>query len=323
MTLAAVVVLLVYWPETKMSLIEGKTAPLSVYMHRTNPMGRTLGWFGDTFNLPAHAFLLGLDSVAEHNHRGHPTYLLGEVSQKGRWYYFPVAFAVKTPTVVLVLFGLCLVAGAGFLRRKGKLRGAPFSWIVMAVSPVVYFLFSMASNLNLGLRHILPVYPFLFVLVAAVLFRKPVRRPVLVLIALLAGLMVYEIARIYPHYLAFLFTLAGGPETGPDYLVDSNIDWGQDIKKLGAYMKGHGIDKVYLSYFGITDPDYYGVRNRRLEAVWHGGDPENLNGVVAISATILRGAYGGGVSYEWFRRRKPDAKVGYSIYVYDLRKSKT
>jgi len=214
-TLAASVLLLIYWPETRMSLIEKKTAPLSAYIHRGNSVGRTLGWLADRFHLPAHAFLLGLDTLAEHNHRGHETYLLGKVSTKGRWYYFPVAFAVKTPTVVLALLGLCLVAGIGFLRRKGSLRAAPFPWIVVTVSPTVYFLFSMASNLNLGLRHILPVYPFPFVLVAAVLFRKPVRKPVLAVIVLLVGLQVYEHARIHPHYLAFFNTLAGGPAPWP------------------------------------------------------------------------------------------------------------
>jgi len=88
-------------------------------------------------------------------------------------------------------------------------------------------------------------------------------------------------------------------------------------------MRERGIDKVYLSYFGVTDPEYYGVHQQRLESVWDGGDPAALGGVVAISVTVLRGEYGDGRDYGWFRRRKPDAKVGYSIYVYDLRRNQT
>lgn len=315
--LGTAVLLAVYWPETNQALIERQSAPLSVYMHPSNRIGHFLHAVGKKTDLPAHAYLLGLDTVADHNHRGHPAYLLGEIYEQGRWYYFPVAFAVKTPTGLLLLLILGGVTVLGFLRpggRLARLRGAGFPWVVAVVASTGYFLFAMASNLNLGLRHILPIYPFLYVVAGVVAARG---RPRTVIVMALV-LQVYEHARIYPHYLAFFNTFTGGPVNGPRFLVDSNLDWGQDVKKLRRWLDKHDIDEVYISYFGVTDLAYYGVRHQLTE-VWNGGSGENLDCVVAISATLLQGLYRD-EDYSWFRTREPDARVGYSIYVYDLRK---
>ncbi len=321
-SLAAFIVLMVYGPATTEAFTTPGQAPLSEQVHRSNLVGEVLYWTGKILHVPPHPYLLGLDAVALHNQGGHRSYLLGKISEKGHWYYFPVAFAVKTPTAVLLLLLLSLGASLVFVRggdRIRRLRTAPFAWIVVTVSPLCYFLFAMSSNLNLGLRHILPVYPFLFLLVSAVLFREPVARWAMAVAVLLVCLQIYEHVRIAPHYLAFFNTPAGGAVRGPDYLVDSNIDWGQDARKLGLYMKRHGIGQVRLSYFGVTDLDYYGVFHRNLMPEWSGRDAADINAVVAISVTNLKGIYTGD-DYGWFQRREPDTRIGYSIYVYDLRK---
>lgn len=295
----AVVVGIAYWPETA-KLLSGRLP------------------------LEAHSYLLGLQYLGDHFSAGHPAYLLGEVSGQGWWYYFPVAFAVKTPTAVLLLMLLAAVAGVWELvRRRRSPSTLPFAWIVLAVPPAVYFLLSMNSKLDLGLRHLLPIYPFLFVLLSAVLFRLRAllpRRAFVAVILLISALQITESARAHPHYLAFFNSLAGGSSSGPRYLVDSNLDWGQDVKKLKVYMDARGIEEVCLAYFGTADVPYHGIRHRRVPLTWEVEERKNLDCVVAISATLLQDVYVEPRAYEWLRRLEPAERVGYSIYVYDLRR---
>jgi hypothetical protein len=138
--------------------------------------------------------------------------------------------------------------------------------------------------------------------------------------AILLIVLMVESASIYPNYLTFFNAAAGGPRAGPKYLLDSNLDWGQAAKQLGAYMKERNIPQVCLSFFGHVDLPRVGVRNVRLLP---GADPESLDCVAAISATPLFGLYVGMDAHAAFRARTPDAIVGNSIYVYDLRKRRT
>jgi hypothetical protein len=181
----------------------------------------------------------------------------------------------------------------------------------------------MASPLNLGVRYILPVYPFLFVLLAGVLFgvgRERLQRwfPAVVAVALL-GLAAGSLA-IYPHYLAFFNAAAGGPEAGPRYLLDSNIDWGQDIKKLKAHMVAHNIPRVCVVYFGTGDLGYYQVEFEGLPLTAELEQRRNLDCVAAVNVTPLYGLHSTPESYRWLREMEPTARIGYSIYLYDLRK---
>jgi 4-amino-4-deoxy-L-arabinose transferase-like glycosyltransferase len=235
-------------------------------------------------------------------------------SRQGWWYYFPVVFAVKTPLAVLSLLALAAVVG---LRPK-NLRKIPFHWVVLLLPPLVYFALCMRSHINLGLRHLLPVYPFLYVAIAAVLMRAA--RPVRVLsLVLMLGLAVESLA-IYPHYLAFFNAAAGGPDNGPRYLVDSNLDWGQDLKNLKIYLDSHHIDKLCISYFGRSSMEYYKFEYMDLPKTGQTQARAEADCVGAISATALQDVYIGSGSYSWLRERKPMAKIGYSIYLYDLRK---
>ncbi|MBM3747935.1 MAG: phospholipid carrier-dependent glycosyltransferase, partial [Acidobacteria bacterium] len=198
---------------------------------------------GRVLKLPPYSYLVGLKVAAEHYAVGHASYLLGRRSEKGWWYYFPVAFAVKTPSAALLLTALSLALMLSWLLRRPlgrlyhRLRELRIEWYALALPAAAYFLLWMPSSINIGLRHILPAYPFLFVLVAAVVVRKwppRLRRALPVVLCATAALQVCESLRTYPHYLAFFNTLSGGPARGPDYLLDSNIDWGQDLKKLKA-----------------------------------------------------------------------------------------
>jgi hypothetical protein len=134
-------------------------------------------------------------------------------------------------------------------------------------------------------------------------------------------LLVIESLTIYPHYLAFFNFASGGPGNGPHYLVDSNIDWGQDVIKLRDWLRERGIPKVAICYFGRADLTTYGLPFDWLPRTSDLAEWEKLDGYAAASVTALQGVYVPPDELGYLRARTPVAKIGYSIYVYDLRKS--
>lgn len=247
------------------------------------------------------------------------SFLAGEFSLKGWWYYFPVAFLIKTPVALIVLF----LAGVALCAVRWRTLTQNELFVLLPVA--AYLAAAMAAKLNIGLRHILPVFPFVLLLagkaVAECLANK---RPVLMfLIGALCLAQLAEFARVYPHYLAFFNQFVGGPRNGNKYLVDSNLDWGQDLKPLKAWMDKNNVARINLSYFGTADPAYYGINATHLP-----GAPffdtqfvnrPQLPGYVAVSVTNLRGVYldeTGRAFYRSLLEREPDAVIGYSIHVY-------
>jgi hypothetical protein len=261
-----------------------------------------LGW-------RVHSLPLGVGYFAAYERGGHEAYLLGMHSQQGWWYYFPLAFFFKTP--VATLLAIALAIGLSLRTRR---RRFPFPIWCMAVPLLIYLPLCLLTHINTGLRHLLPAYPFLFVLISAALLRLEwrLRNPALGLLALL---LVAESLSIHPHYTAFFNRLVGGPSSGPRYLADSNLDWGQDLKKLKSYLDQHAIPKVCLAYFGTADWGYYGIVSEPLL------DPQRAapDCVLAVSATSLVDLYVPKGTFAWLRQQRPTARVGYSIYVYDLR----
>ena len=268
--------------------------------------------------IPAYYYARGLHILLRDMKGGHPAYLLGKAVPRGSWLYFPVAFAVKTPLADLLLLGLCAFLAA---RRWRQIRTVSLVWLALAVPPLIYFAVSMSSRMNIGVRHILPVYPFLFVLVGAVLFGRAHGRYTMPACAAgfaLAALLIAESASIHPDYLAFFNMLSGGPRNGPHYLIDSNLDWGQDLKKLKRWSVINGAAPLCLSYFGPADPEYYRINYRPLASARNRAEVENLNCFAAVSSHELFGTES--ERFRALRELEPVARVGYSIYVYDLRK---
>jgi hypothetical protein len=314
------IVAVAYWRETVRALDPG-TPALASLVDRSTATGAVLHRAGRWLHLPRHAFFTGLDSVAIHNKSGHNTYLLGQRSQTGRWFYFPVVFAVKS-TMAAILATLVLIAAGVRRAMRGRWRDVPLEWIAVAVPPLIWFAAAMSSGINLGVRHILPVYPLLYVAAAAFL-SSLLRRPGLRYAALaLVGLQAVECASIYPDYLAFFNLPSGGPGNGPRYLVDSNIDWGQDVKKLAKWLEAHGTNKVWVSYFGTADLRYHGIDEQSLPHRWETEAWKGIDGFAAISVTQLQGVYSDWEDLEPVRRLPIFAKVGYSIYIYDMRQKR-
>jgi hypothetical protein len=276
-------------------------------------------WPGTTFPLPATTYLMNVVHLVGHLDRGHSAFLLGQVSHDGWWYYFVVAVGLKTP---LTSLGLGLVSAWDTLKHR-RLRDE----VLMYLYPVVFFLMTFFSTINIGYRHILPVIPFLILYgskVASVHWLPPscVRRWVLAGLVLAYGMTTVG---LHPHYLAFFNAIAGGPHGGYRYLVDSNLDWGQDLELLADYLVDHQVDQVSLAYFGTAVPRHYGIKH---EAIWMFGQDKISDAVslanpepgwYAISATLIQGAYlANPDDLSWFRLRQPDATVGHSIFLYHV-----
>lgn len=178
----------------------------------------------------------------------------------------------------------------------------------------------MFSSINIGLRHIFPIFPFIFILVAKIISSLIVKKGRTVRMGLLIIILLYIINSLltYPHYLAHFSYQFGGPDYGYYYLLDSNLDWGQDVKNLSRYLSKNNIGEIYLAFFGITDFAEYNIAARPLPTSDQPQAIDEIDGVVAISVTRLYSEEG---QYSWLRSRKPDDKIGYSIFIYDLRKS--
>jgi hypothetical protein len=223
------------------------------------------------------------------------SFLAGQYSNTGWWYYFPAAFLFKTPVGLILLF-LAGLAVCAWRWRSFLDTGA---FIVLPI--VIYLAVALTQRLNIGLRHILPIYPFVLMLagwaIAELLNRR--QRAARIVLAATGLLSVAEFARAYPHNLAFFNSFVGGPRNGYKYLVDSNLDWGQDAPALRQWLDANNLNStnapVYVSYFGTADLSYHGINVKRLPGNPDIGVPVQLfpltGGAYCISATMLQGVY--------------------------------
>jgi hypothetical protein len=267
-------------------------------------------------------WLFGLQKFLGLAREGQPAFFLEEYSYEGWWHYFFVAFIIKTPLGSLVLIGASLL----FYRAGKSLGRCEAIFILLPV--IVIFVLTSQAKVNIGLRHILPVYPFLFVLasrLATVRFRRSWLAPLLLGTPLL--MTAVSVLRITPHQLAYFNELVGGPDQAYRYLSDSNIDWGQDLKGVKAYMEKENLPIIYFSYFGTAPPAYYGIRYQYVPGNWPLEWPPPRDTVpdtasrkiLAISVTNLQDVgYHYDPLFRWLWSRRPVAKIGYSIFVYDL-----
>jgi len=210
--------------------------------------------------MPLGEHILGFLGVIKHSYGGHVTYLLGSWSAKASSLYFLVAFALKTPIPIIFLLFL------GFIRFFKKKLSINEYFLIVPV--VVYFIIALRSNLQIGIRHLLPIYPLCFMISARSIdfFRYKLLKIVIIISCawLVLGTLI-----TWPHFLSYFNEIAGGPENGWRYLRDSNIDWGQDLPALSTYLKENKIDVITLAYFGEDLPKEYGINEIPFKETEH------------------------------------------------------
>jgi 4-amino-4-deoxy-L-arabinose transferase-like glycosyltransferase len=256
---------------------------------------------------------------------GRPAFLLGKVYPHGQWFYFPTAFAIKSTLGFLAL--VALIPFAGFFKNRDRTRALLF----MLLSAGIYLMISMASRLNIGYRHVLPMLPFMIVVAAAAAESVASRRragAVFVSAALLfhAGSSLLA----FPNYIAYSNEAWGGPYKTYRFLSDSSVDWGQDLKRVGRHLQEENIkDCWFAATVGlVVDPSHYGILCKPLPTFFGGAmgpasreqaPPPSLSGNVLISATELSGVYWGPGElnpYGQFLKIEPTANLGGGVLFY-------
>ncbi|MEO6875780.1 MAG: glycosyltransferase family 39 protein [Opitutaceae bacterium] len=247
------------------------------------------------------AFLYGFAYVLE-TVKARGAFLNGEYSITGWPTFFLWAFWLKTtvPLLLASIITVFLVARRWAAVSATRLRADLYTVLPLAALFVIYWYSQLTSHLNIGQRHLMPIYPVLYIGVGALGVGLSARRwPFLTLVVALLGWQVTTAVRIAPHFLAYFNELAGGPANGYHHLVDSSLDWGQDLPGLKTWLDAHANgEPIYLSYFGTGEPAYYHLKVRRLAFLNAFKFPpiyEKLQpGIYCISATILMQVYGPG-----------------------------
>jgi hypothetical protein len=248
-------------------------------------------------------FLKGVVYTMLNSRHGQVTFFHGKTGAGGWPEYFPVGLVLKypTPLLLLSLVGLVITLRASHLSRERKI-----AWILPAA---FFFLCAMAQSINIGVRAILPVAPFLALWAGAAIgaARRPVAR------GLAAACILATVASgvlAWPHFLGWFNPLFGGIAKADRWLADSSIDWGQDLPELGRVLRRRGIREVRLAYSGAAVPERWitGVRSPDVVAP----------GWYAISRFYLSGAWPPGDPYAWLRRLPPTEIVGGSIALVEV-----
>lgn len=266
---------------------------------------------GSRLHVPAPLWFRGIGRYLMDSAPTHSAFLFGARSPSGWWYYYPVALLVKTPLPLLLLSVIgAAAAAAGVVRRREWRALAPFG------AAAAILVAAAVGDDDSGVARVLGVFPLLAVLGsygAAALWDRGARTlPALrfsriaLAVTLVAAVLVPM--RAHPDHLAYFNPIAGdAPER---LLVDSNLDWGQDLYRVGGVMKQMHIDSLRLAYYGSAPLAAAGVRNARLLE-----PDERPRGWIAASATMLAGVGGDG-AYEWLNELRPIGRVGASMVLF-------
>jgi hypothetical protein len=276
-------------------------------------------------------YFLGLLVALKASRWGQPLFFFGEIYPTGFPTYFPVVYLLKEPLALHVLTLVALLFALFRLRRPAGPSLAWREWLrehftefAFLAMLVVYWTALVRSQMNIGVRHLLPAFPFMYILVAKQIValhewtknRSPMKWVFPIALGGLLAWQAVSVLRVHPSYLAYFNEIAGGPDGGWRYVNDSNLDWGQDVKRLAQFVEARGIAAIRVSAFGPADPAYYLKERYRGPA----DCSQPSQGWVAVSAMIYPGA-------PWdpacdYRRHLPleqlVAKIGYSIFVFQV-----
>lgn len=312
---------------------------------------------GTPFIRPLAQYGLGLLMVTQRSVGGNTTYFLGEVKNVAWKKYFPIVYFIKEPLAFWAFALIVLITISAQVKSlRFKVQSLEY-WIknnftefAMLLWLAIYWYSSIKANLNIGVRHLLPTYGFVYILVAGriselVKSLKPAPSQAegfasglkvaskklffIIHFALFAilGWYLFENLRVYPYYLTYFNQVVGGPSGGYKYVVDSNVDWGQDLKRLTDWTGENNISKINLDYFGWADPYYY----LKDKYIWMAAGKYKTaeeflrvypnGGYIAVSASFLMGTSKQPVdNYLWLNSYKPVAVIGNSIFVWHITK---
>lgn len=299
--------------------------PLSVFAAQGNGLGPRVVLEIANWKLLPEAYLYGLSDVFGLSTTT-PTFLFGKFYGQGQWFYFPGVLIVKSTLAFLLLLLFAPLAKSLF--RNEGLRDSLF----VLIPAIFYFLVAMNSGVNMGVRHILPVYPFLIVLAAAAAWSLAQRgRGFAILVACLFACHVFSSVRAFPDYIPYSNEIWGGPANTYRVLSDSNADWSQGLYALHRYMDENKIGNCWFAYFGsvIIDPSYYGISCKPLPTSFEMLSqspmpviPAAIDGPVFLSASEISGPLWGSDDanpYVGFRQKQPATVIAGSILVFEGR----
>jgi Dolichyl-phosphate-mannose-protein mannosyltransferase len=251
-------------------------------------------------------YFKGLALMLSHVANGHVAFLLGQLSPHGWWYYFPVIAAAKIPLGVLALLLLAILMSAPRMREPAR-----WYWLVAAGT---YFLCAMTTRADLGFRHLMPATVFLAIWMGSLGPELRGRRWLTLVTGALIAWLIVDFARSYDGYLGYYNELVG--DRGYRVAVDSNLDWGQDLKRIRAYLDRHPeIDVPYVEYSadGPSSLDYYGIRHRPVQPI-----TPATSGVLIIGATSLTDP-----KYAFVRALPITDRITPGVLVYKLREGRS
>jgi len=295
-------------------------APLAV---EARPLTKPMQWFilfCARYRLLPESYLFGLVDVQDVG-EAWPTFFMGKIYAHGIWYYFPTLLALKWTIGTLALIGLAIwVFVSGKIRQTREI-------LFMAFPAAFYLAVAMAGPLNIGERHILPIFPFVFALLGAagawlVKLGKPWAYVVVILLLAHAA----ESLHAFPNYIPFGNAMWGGPANSNKYFSDANVDWAQQLKWTKQWLDEHNVKECSFAYFAAPFllPSDYDIPCKLLPTFDTSYNQEILvppvvKGPILISYGDLAGyEFGTWVRnpYESFNRRKPDAVIMNSIAVF-------
>jgi Dolichyl-phosphate-mannose-protein mannosyltransferase len=274
-----------------------RTATFFVEQAAPEPLRPAARWIALHVPIPAPALPVGIAFLKMHDNQGHEAFLLGERSAEGWWYYFPVLVFFKTPLpfLALALGGIALA-----LRRRIAIEHA--------LMPLAILIVGMTGSINIGVRHVLPMYASLAIVAAFAtveLWRLTARRPFakLAFAALMLWLFLGP-AAAHPDYLAYFNEAAGRKPAR--IAVDSNLDWGQDVLRLERAARELKIGKVWIAYSTSAFFEHHAIPADGLP-------PQRVSGWIAAGETPLAMHPR---EYEWLTRYEPVRRIGKSMRLY-------
>jgi hypothetical protein len=298
--------------------------PLSVSLAEISKPweGKVLGTLARFRALPE-SYLYGMADIQSVDDF-YTTWFFGKLYAHGTHWYFPAVIEIKStlPFLILLLIAAVLIATRKFARWREIL--------FLTVPPAVYLAVAMSSQMNIGVRHILPVYPFLMILAAgAAVQLVAINSRWKIAVAALLLWQVVTVLRVFPVYMAYGNELWGGPSNVHKYLSDSNVDWAQQLIASKKYLDARGIQNCWFVYFAeaVVDMQSYSIPCKALpttESLWWMNlarpTPAAIDGVVLISEGDMAGVdFGPGTlnPYEQFKALQPVATVQHGIYVFE------